>query len=1044
MANTKPLSVPVLPGVREDLSEHVAPLGTLRVAKNVRFPYQGEVQCRRGTRALAIATSAAITYASLAGAGPEYLAPCPGGFMFGSQGLGFRYDLDKNRVHVAGSYGNALPKGKLTTIAREELSVSSNTPTPFPLSQATASGYVAVLHSINEGGGVNPETNGWICQVFTEGGTLVATFQQFAIGNATAGWVLADDSTAGTFVVLKRDGTALQAAIITVSDSGATMGAFSTVGTLTGASGYWAVCNWPGVGWALTYQSGATTITIRKMQGLTSVASTTLTNTGSQPMSVYCDSTHLYHGYVDVNFLGDCLSRATVYSTALVVTAGTQIVYTDTAIPTLSLTPPLFGRSTAGAQQAFLLVGRSLGAGGSVSSDLTRPMLLTATGTLTTPGTDGDIHGVLPLTAPFNAGMFWGRLQIGNVGPSRNILLDFARDRLGNAARLLNPKVALVTDSFYAPSSNTTWWGGYYLQALATPARLNDGTWVVGLPRVVRNETGGIRGFALSEWLLFETEARRAAPLASGMVLVPGEPVISDHPFGTNLDGAFAAQEYGLDVGIFGPTIISATPSVGAGSLTASSQFQYRAVVERIDSRGRRLRSEPSPVMLQSTGVGQNTMTLSLGFPANILRRYARVSSAGDPALDSRYVVHVYRTEANGQNFFRCTPAQGAPIVPNGTTTFVDLLDDASILTREDIYTDGGVLDNNHPPSCRIIKATEDRYWLAGLWDREQAQSSKFSVPGEPPQFSDSPAFRVAVPDELTGIAFQDGITIFFTAQGIYAVQGGGPSDQGQGAWDTPRCITRSTGCVNDLSILETSAGIFFQSARGLELLPRGLGEPRFVGAAVQRSFDVTEDSITGCAVITSDETRTARFCNGTVNVLTFDLDSGAWAVDEYPFEIMSICDTEQGAVLALVSNTADGYGFLLEDGSLTVDAEGAAGEAPIASELEWNAIRPYGVAGWGRFNNVVGLFDAMPSGYTNADASLFVHVDNANDVGTTFSMSGLDAPGYRAHIQAVMNGTAARLRLTTAGHGWRFMGWTLDIDDSHGGSRRVNTGERG
>ena len=146
--------------------------------------------------------------------------------------------------------------------------------------------------------------------------------------------------------------------------------------------------------------------------------------------------------------------------------------------------------------------------------------------------------------------------------------------------------------------------------------------------------------------------------------------------------------------------------------------------------------------------------------------------------------------------------------------------------------------------------------------------------------------------------------------------------------------------------------------------------------------------------------------------------------------------------MLALAEPTAGGFGFLLESATVMQDA---VGDVPVdvSSTLEWAAIHPFTIAGWGRFNNAVGMFDRLAPGYSDNACSLFVSIDNASDSGATFLMTGLAQPDYRAHIPAQADGTAVRLKMTTEGGGWRFMGWTLDLDD-HGGSRRMAAMERG
>jgi hypothetical protein len=436
MAQQKTITVPVIAGMREDLSPHMAPPGTLSNAENVRFPIGGEVESRRGTTALSIATSAAVTYASLNTAGPDYLERVPGGFVFGVKGFGYRYDFGKSRVHVAGSYGNALPIGRLATMAFEEATTAAGITVPWPLSQATQNGYVALVWSSGngQGGHIGPITgpvasDGWFVQIFTTGGTLVGSVHSYNLGSASAGWVVADGSGTTDFIVIKQDGTALKAAAVTTSATGFTIGSFATVGTLNAATNYWGACNWPGIGWALIYQSGATTVTVRKMAGTASLASTTFTNATAGPLSVYCDATNCYTGYSEVN-AGDCVARGTVYDTALVLTSGGTIaLFTDTGAGSQTLGPPLFGAS-ATASTAFVVIGHSTGPGLNANLTFTFATTLTAAGVAA--GGSGNIYGLLPVSAPFDNGMIWCRRETARS--LRCVLLDFQTQRASSAS----------------------------------------------------------------------------------------------------------------------------------------------------------------------------------------------------------------------------------------------------------------------------------------------------------------------------------------------------------------------------------------------------------------------------------------------------------------------------------------------------------------------------------------------------------------------------------------------------------------------------------
>ena len=1040
------IHVPVTAGMREDLSPHMAPPGTLKTATNVRFPISGEVESRRGTTALSGATDAGLSYPNI-DATPGVMAQCPDGFLVGRDGFGFRYSLAKDRLHVGGSYANAEPLGVFDVMAREENTIGG-ADAPWPLSQAAVGGYVGTVYSCGNGqGSIGPGDARCVVHFLTEAGALVTTFSPVAA--ISAAWLVVDGSTTTTMILITQDSTTgLNARIVTTSATGVTVGSAVSVGTLYSAASYWAACNWPGVGWMLVYQTDVDSVTIRRLSGTTSQDSTTQLVTGVVPVSVFCTAANCYVGWRD-GASEPYNVNARVYDTNL--DATTVSVTLETEATANSIGPPLFGPSLT-ATRAMYAISRFEPVGAKEDTAWIYTGELRADGTDTSLAT---VYGAVCASAPFGYGYLWARAGgMGSAGSTnkffqgRAILLDFMGWRNSGApSNLLNayPVVAL-TGELFAEQTLATIRGDAYQHHLSAPCELSDGSFVMGIPRIVRADShaGVSMEFALAEWLSFKLSGtRQARALGHGEQVVSGFPTLMHSNTGTRFyDGTntTALQRDGLDLGFpLAPSIDVPTTSNGAGSLTSGGVYQWRAVCERIDYLGRRWRSAPSPAVTATLGASDDTAALVARLSVNWLRPGGNANA--NDLHGSRFVVHFYRTEAGGSSFQRVTPPQGAPLpATDGEFTYSDVIADSSLRVREFLYTDGGVLDNNAPPSCRFIASTADRLWLGGLWDDTQIQSSKLLVPGEPPQFSDSPAFRVPLLSKCTGLAVQDGVLIVFTDAAIYAVQGAGPNDQGQGAWESPATITRSTSAIVGSFILETSQGIFFQSVRGIEMLPRGGGEPVFIGAAVQDSLGSA--TVTSAAVIKSGTSSTARFVLGTTTVLVYDLETGAWSKDSYPAAIAAVCDSENGAVLAR-STLSGSYAFLLEEQAVVNDSTGDSPVA-VASTLEWADLRPFGIAGQGRFSSAIGLFDELASGsspgYQSGSATLFVTVDHASDDGKAFDMALLNQPDYRRHVPLQASGTGCVLKLTTAVNGWRFMGWTVEVSPDEGGRRMAET----
>lgn len=168
----------------------------------------------------------------------------------------------------------------------------------------------------------------------------------------------------------------------------------------------------------------------------------------------------------------------------------------------------------------------------------------------------------------------------------------------------------------------------------------------------------------------------------------------------------------------------------------------------------------------------------------------------------------IYRTAANG------TTSYLTGSVTNGTTTYSDTMSDTTLqAVVEQIYTAGGVLDNDLPPQAKFVVVANDICWYAHVKEGSEVnksrvkQSSKFdpdSVPG---------ANYVDLEDEITGMGYVGIYPIAFCKKRIYRLEGFF-DDQGNGQIDK-REIARTIGSINHQSIVNTLSGCFFATEAG-------------------------------------------------------------------------------------------------------------------------------------------------------------------------------------------------------------------------------------
>lgn len=326
------------------------------------------------------------------------------------------------------------------------------------------------------------------------------------------------------------------------------------------------------------------------------------------------------------------------------------------------------------------------------------------------------------------------------------------------------------------------------------------------------------------------------------------------------------------------PRLFGAVPAAG-GALIASTTYLYAAVYTNVNSLGRAELSGVSSVLAVPLGAGQTQVTLSI---ANL--------TIGERAGAK---VELYRTLSNGSVFYRVAilDAFASPAVTlSGFQNYTDTLADSVIATNRVLYTQvGQTLPNAPPPPCRFGIVGGQRVWLGGLLRGDVAQCSKLMLGDQSPTFCDNDAFRVVVPGTLTGLAFMDNLMLFTDEGdgGVYVVSGDGPDDSGDGQFSPAQRLPYAVGCIEPRSVIAVDEGCFFQSRRGLYMIPRGFGAPVPAGDVVMDTL-VAFPIITGVAVVTKPGENTIRWtCVDAATpiagrCIVYDLAHKCWSVDIY------------------------------------------------------------------------------------------------------------------------------------------------------------------
>jgi endoglucanase len=339
-----------------------------------------------------------------------------------------------------------------------------------------------------------------------------------------------------------------------------------------------------------------------------------------------------------------------------------------------------------------------------------------------------------------------------------------------------------------------------------------------------------------------------SAPMARNLHVVGG--VLGCYDGGSYAEHNFHVYPEGL----------SGSWQSNGGSITAGTR-QYVAVYEWPDRPGQVHRSAASlPLSMTTTG---STAHVTMSVPT--LRLTGKQGTQ----------VALYRTENNGDLFYKVT-SNTAPLFNTrsvDTVTFVDTLSDTSLLSRELLYTVGGVLDNYPAPPSSLTVSAVRRVWVASSEDGVTLHYSKLPNEGEPVAFN--PALTVRLPADggrVTALAELDDKLVAFKRDRVYGVYGAGYDNLGGGQNFNYSLITTDVGCVEPNSVVFTTQGLLFKSSKGIYLLDRSL-QVKYVGAAVEAFNDLT---ITSATLV--GDTNQVRFTSEEGTALVYDYAFDQWS----------------------------------------------------------------------------------------------------------------------------------------------------------------------
>ena len=273
------------------------------------------------------------------------------------------------------------------------------------------------------------------------------------------------------------------------------------------------------------------------------------------------------------------------------------------------------------------------------------------------------------------------------------------------------------------------------------------------------------------------------------------------------------------------------------GSISLTNGRVYVSTYEEVDASGTWCVSGISDPSL----IGGSTTTQSYNVAIPPLTITGRIQTAPTTPING-VVVAVYATlDVNNGN----PPFYRVGTILNGTNAatvnFNDNMTDAVLATQPQLYSAdlpssvGSSLDRRAPPGLKFLCSYNGM--LVGALGSTLFASGQ-PVPGEATWFS--PIFQTPVPsdDDITGLIAMDGTLFVFKLRSIWSVAGDIPTDNGgSGGLGTPSVVASDSGNIEGRALVLTSAGIFYQSSRGIELLQRGGAGTVWVGEQIRQTF---------------------------------------------------------------------------------------------------------------------------------------------------------------------------------------------------------------
>ena len=522
-----------------------------------------------------------------------------------------------------------------------------------------------------------------------------------------------------------------------------------------------------------------------------------------------------------------------------------------------------------------------------------------------------------------------------------------------------------------------------------------------------------------------DNQARRCVRLGSTLYIAGGEGLWQYDGVGITEVG------FHLDPWDWAPVMLGSGGSLSAGTYAGKATGRYQNAANDIE------RSTTTNVYtlvavgsdkLSITDLSNLPVTHKTGVALEVWRTLV------NPIESAPFYLTTSKTPTTTSN-----PNRYLANVPTSAfaPTFTDVLSDAALAQLENSPENGLALPNIAPPPSKILTATEDRIFLAGLAGLpDTVWYSQTREPGEVVKFNDGLTILIpAAGGNITALAILNGTLVVFRQYAIYAMPGSGDDNTGQGnGYGPAQIVSLDVGALNAEGVCWTQAGLMFKSSKGWYLLSPSGWQLQYIGSGVV-NYDA-EIPLATTLVTVQHEIR----CLSAQRMIVYDYLVGQWSER-----------TISDGLDACVWNGT--YTYLSSTNGPSTEQSTYSGVTyGLDVETSWiklNELQGYGRVRWidvlGEFRSACGLRVRVAYNYAQDGSGNWLYTDDNNWTTTPTVVGG---PLQLSFGLTQQQSQAIKIRLTAiagdgttnhpAGEAMRLSGLALEVGVKRGVNRRL------